>query len=162
MQEQVGRQEIPLKVYRTPERLTVAAPMPGLEPEDISVEVTAEGRLVLYGELRGVLKGDKDLLLDEWSVGNYYRELELPVPVDGELATVTYGNGVLVVALPVAERTRPAQVRLEAISSTRGERVGSSGHPVRPRSTEEHRAAQAAGPAESGGSMDVDREDRYS
>ena len=137
MQEQVGRQTIPLKVYRTPERLTVAAPMPGLEPEDIRVEVTAEGRLVLHGELRGVLKGDKDLLLDEWSVGNYYRELDLPVSVDGELATVTYGNGVLVVALPVTEHTRPAQLTLEAISSTRGERVGSSGHPVRPSSTEE-------------------------
>ena len=155
MQEQVGRQTIPLKVYRTPERLTVAAPMPGLEPEDIRVEVTAEGRLVLHGELRGVLKGDKDLLLDERSVGNYYRELDLPVPVDGESATVTYGNGVLVVALPAAERTRPAQLTLDRISSTRGKRVGSSGHPARPRSTEDEHSAQAAGSAESGGNGDL-------
>lgn len=42
MQEQPKQQHIPVKVYRTDERLTVAAPMAGLEPENIVVEVTAE------------------------------------------------------------------------------------------------------------------------
>ena len=139
MQEQIETQQIPVKVYQSAERLTVAAPMPGLEPQDISVEPTAEGRLILRGELRGALKGDKDLLVDEWNVGNYLRELDLPTPVDGERATVTYGNGVLVVALPLAERNRPAYLTLDRIDSTRGERVGSAGHPVRSRSTEEGR-----------------------
>ncbi len=124
MQEQIETQRIPVKVYQSAERLTVAAPMPGLEPQDISVELTAEGRLILRGELRGALKGDKELLVDEWNVGNYLRELDLPVPVDAELATVTYGNGVLVVTLPLAERNRPAHLTLERIDSTRGERVG--------------------------------------
>ena len=47
MQEQVKQQHIPVKVYRTAERLMIAAPMAGLEPENILVEVTHDGRLIL-------------------------------------------------------------------------------------------------------------------
>jgi HSP20 family protein len=121
MQEQLKVQQIPVKVYSTAERLMVAAPMPGLGPEDITVEVTAEGYLVLNGKLRGALKGDKEVLMDEWSVGPYHRNLALSATVDGEAATVTYGNGVLVVALPIAAETRPAILTLERVGPARGE-----------------------------------------
>src|SRR5262245_15020967 len=100
MEEQAEVQQIPVKMYRSNDRLVVAAPMPGLEPGDITAEVTADGYLVLDGKLRGVLKGMKGLLLDEWNVGDYHRVLPLAEGVNGELANVTYGNGVLVVALP--------------------------------------------------------------
>jgi HSP20 family protein len=169
-------QEIPVKLYRTPDRLVVAAPMPGLRPEDVAVEVTEAGRLILHGDLRGVLKEgifqvraadvreghlpvqgrepvapragweeEKEVLLDEWDVGAYHRDLELPAGVDGELANVTYGNGVLVVVLPTAASTRPARLMLEKVGPGRGQRVGSAGHPVQPLTTAEHRAAMQHG-----------------
>lgn len=80
--------------------------MPGPEADDLSVEVTADSRLALRGELRGALKGVKEQLVDEWTVGPYERYIELPGPLDGEAATITYGSGVLVVALPVARAAR--------------------------------------------------------
>ncbi len=46
MQEQVKQQHIPVKVYRTGERLMIAAPMAGLEPENMLVEVTHDGTMV--------------------------------------------------------------------------------------------------------------------
>lgn len=131
---------VPVKLYRTDDRITIAAPMPGLEPGDISVEVTGDRRLILQGELRGVFKGDKDVLLDEWQAGDYHREIELPSAVDAALANVTYGNGVLVVVLPTASEHRAGNLFLETISATRGERVGSSGHPVEARSMGDHLA----------------------
>jgi len=137
-------QHVPVKLYRSPERLTVAAPMPGLEPPDISAEVTAEGKLVLRGEARGVFKGDKEVLLDEWGAGGYYREFFLPVPVDAELGNLTYGNGVVVVALPIAASVRPARLCFEVVGRAWGERVGNAGHPVRPRTTDEHLQEMAA------------------
>jgi HSP20 family protein len=124
MEERPEIQQIPVKVYRSAERLTVAAPMPGLGPEDITVEVTRDGYLVLNGKLRGALKGEKDILADEWSVGPYRRTLALPVPVDGGTASITYGNGVLVVTLPIASQNRPTVVNLERVGPARGE-----GHP---------------------------------
>jgi len=128
MQEQAKIQQVPVKVYRTSDRLMVAAPMPGMEPEDIVVEVAEGNRLILSGELRGMLKDVKELLMDEWSVGAYYRELILVDAVDGERANVTYGNGVLVVALPLSESTIPARLTLETIGPAHGERAGNAGH----------------------------------
>jgi len=111
VQERIEPQRIPVKLYRTADMITVAAPMPGLEAENVSAEVTASGRLVMWGALRAALKDAKELLVDEWSVGPYHRDIELPGAVDGEAGVVTYGNGVVVVALPVAPRTRPARLR---------------------------------------------------
>jgi HSP20 family protein len=127
MQEQAELQQIPVKVYRTLDRLMVAAPMPGLQPEDILVEVTESGHLILQGELRGLLKDIKELLLDEWSVGVCYREVVLPNAVDGTQANVTYGNGVLVVALPINIVTCAAHLTLDTVGPAHGETVGNSG-----------------------------------
>jgi HSP20 family protein len=157
-------QEVPVKLFRTPDRLAVAAPMPGLLPEDIAIEVTPDNRLILHGALRGVpadlqifhhpaparrsdrsaskvVEERRELVLDEWTVGSYHRELELPVPVNGRLATATYGNGVLVVALPIAKKVVPAHIHLEPVGVSRGERVGSTGHPVKRVSTKQHVSA---------------------
>ena len=107
--------EVPVKLYRTEDLVTVAAPMPGLEPFDVIAEVTADGRLRLSGQVApekgaGALEDrpSKQVLLEEWTVGPYRREVVLPTPVDGEHATMTYGNGVVVVALPVAATTSAA------------------------------------------------------
>lgn len=130
MQEEAKLQSIPVKVYRTAERLMVAAPMPGLEPEDIIVTVSAAGQLVLEGALRGALKGvtDKELLIDEWSVGGYYRKLELPDTVDGEHANASYGNGVLVIAFPLSEQGTAATLMLDKTGTDHGVRAGNGGH----------------------------------
>jgi HSP20 family protein len=122
MQEQAKLQQIPVKIYRTPDRLMVAAPMPGLQPEDIMVEVTDSGHLIIQGEVRGLLKDAKELLLDEWTVGGYYRDLGLPagIAVDGGQGTITYGNGVLVVALPTSNQNRPARLTLQRVGVDHG------------------------------------------
>jgi HSP20 family protein len=119
-----------VKLYRGRDRVMVAAPMPGLEPEDIAVEITADSRLILHGSQRGSFKDEHEVLLDEWQVGGYSREVKLPCPVDGRAANVTYGNGVVVVALPIVRRSHAAYLTLETIGEARGERVGNQGYPA--------------------------------
>jgi HSP20 family protein len=148
-----ARQSMPVKLYRTAERLVIAAPMAGAQPEDASIEVTESGRLILESRPRGVLRAElfdvevtldrdgdeevwtreqwqetKEVVFDEWSTRGYYRELDLPAAVKAALATVTYGNGVLVVSLPVADTVRAARLQLASLPDDRGERVGSVGH----------------------------------
>ena len=127
MQEATNPQSLPVKVYRMHDHLTVAAPMPGLEPEDILVEVTEQGQLILHGDRRGSLKEVKEVLLDEWNVGPYHRELVLPEPVDGEHANITYGNGVLVVAFLLSQEMQPARITLEKTGTAHGEYRGNIG-----------------------------------
>ena len=129
MQEQMRQQHVPVKVYRTAERLMVTTPMPGLEPENIRVEVTRDGHLVLQGEMRGMLKEVKELLLDEWSVGAYYRKLALPVFINAECANASYGNGVLTLAFPISDALTPARLTLERVAPAHGQRKGNAGRP---------------------------------
>ncbi len=118
MQEATNPQSLPVKLYRMHDHLTVAAPMPGLEPEDILVEVTEQGQLILHGDRRGSLKEVKEVLLDEWNVGPYHRELILPEPVDGEHANITYGN---------SQEMQPARITLEKTGTAHGEYRGNIG-----------------------------------
>src|SRR5262245_42714445 len=150
-----ARQSMPVKLYKTADRLVIAAPMAGLRPADLDIEVTESGHLILQSRPHGVLRAElfdvevtvdrdgdqevwtreqwqeiKEVVLDEWSTRGYYRELELPAAVDAPLGTVTYGNGVLVISLPVAETVRAAHLQLLPAGEGRGERLGSVGHPA--------------------------------
>jgi HSP20 family molecular chaperone IbpA len=60
-----GQDDNPVKLYRSDHRVTIAAPFPGLEPQDIQVHITREGEVVLERRLRGAFKGDKEVILDE-------------------------------------------------------------------------------------------------
>ncbi len=81
--------------------------------------------LLPFSPLSGVLP----LLLDEWSAGVYHRELALVTPVNAECANVTYGNGILLVTLPISEQTPPARLLLTRTTPTHGKRRGNAGHP---------------------------------
>ncbi len=124
-------EETPVKVYRSADRLTVAAPFPGLEPQDIQAHVTDDGVLVLEGRPRGVLKGQNEVLRDEWNAGPYFCRVMLDRPVDATLANATYENGVVVVSLPISERMRAFDLTLERVSRMSGRRYGQSGHSLR-------------------------------
>lgn len=131
MSEQLKLQTIPVNIYSANGRLMVSAPMPGLEAENITVEVTNEGQLRLLGELRGQLKehDGKERFLDEWLIGGYAREVDLPVPIDAVCANISYGNGVLVLAFPCSEHTTPARLTLERVAPAHGQHKGNAGHP---------------------------------
>ncbi|GCE07926.1 Hsp20/alpha crystallin family protein [Dictyobacter aurantiacus] len=131
MQEQVKQQPIPINMYSTNGRLMVTAPMPGLEPENITIHVTEDGHLILQGALRGLLKehDGKQRFLDEWHAGAYAREVTLPLPVNAVCANVSYGNGVLTVTFPLSDQMAPAHLTLERVAPSRGQHQGNAGHP---------------------------------
>ena len=140
-------QTLPVRIYETERRIMVVSPMPGLEPGDIEVTIDAH-RVTLHGRARGPHQHELALLISEWSIGPYLREVRLPVPVAAELANATYDNGVVVLCLPkVPAGAEPgrAEFTLDAIEATRGEPVGHVGREVIPTSTREHRAGKHVG-----------------
>jgi HSP20 family molecular chaperone IbpA len=142
-----SRTTLPVRVYEAGEKIMIAAPMAGLAPEDIAVTVHDQ-RVRIRGAERGPHQHDLELAVAEWTVGPYDREVRLPAPVNGRLTNVTYGNGVLVVAMPKivrGERHGPAEIQLTAIEPTRGEHVGHVGRVPRPATTTEHVEAKHAG-----------------
>ena len=109
--------KVPVRFYHGDETITIAAPMPGLSDDDITVTVGDDRKVILEGKLCagnhpgcGQLKGFKDVMLDEWSPGPYRRELELPMAVDATAGRVTHGNGVVVVVLPICGSMRAGKL----------------------------------------------------
>jgi HSP20 family protein len=138
---QSQQQSVPVQIHQAEGRLVLAAPMPGLEPEDISVTVAGD-RVTIRGEYRGSRQEKGDLLVSEWTIGPYYRDIVLPQPVDGVLTNASYGNGVLVLSMPKVaqgQRASHAEFQLEVVEATRGQRVGHTGSDIQPTTTQEHR-----------------------
>jgi HSP20 family protein len=133
-------QTIPVRIYHTEERIMIAAPMPGLEPQDISVTINGN-QVAIRGDERAPRQDHRDLIAEEWRIGPYYREVSLPENVDGPLSNATYGNGVLVLSLPKMKQggqVEPVNFQLHPLSVTQGERVGHTGQAIRPTTTAKH------------------------
>jgi HSP20 family protein len=133
-------QKIPVRIHRSNDRITLSAPMPGLAPEDISVTIS-EKTVTIRGEDHSPGQHERDLLMNEWTIGPYEREVTLPHKVRGDLANATYGNGVLVLTMPVAQSDEvvgDASFHLQPLGPTRGERVAHSGTDMHPTTTPDH------------------------
>jgi HSP20 family protein len=120
-------QFIPVNVYETDGDVLIIAPMPGVEADNIDIEVTGK-RVSLRASLRGPGQESRRYLLHEWSYGPYERVVELPVEVDGENANASHSNGVLALSLPKSTRSRSIKIPLRQVQSSEARTEGHSGH----------------------------------
>ena len=122
-------QKLPIRISESDVRLLLVTPMPGIKPPDISITIT--GRFVkISGRPTGLGQDDKNLLIEEWKIGPYYREVVLTKPVSGSLTNATFGNGILTLTMPKAKKESDCSVvtfQLVSIGSARGERIGYKG-----------------------------------
>ena len=118
---------IPINMFDNERELIVVAPMPGIGPEEISIDVTDDGHLTLRAAMHGEGQERIDYLVREWSYGPYERTVELPCEVDARRANVTYGNGVLSVTFPKAGATAPARLLVQRTGQARGVTTGHRG-----------------------------------
>jgi HSP20 family protein len=136
------QQTVPVQLHQADDLLVLATPMPGLEAEDILITVKGD-HLTMRGEYRGSRRDQPEVLLSEWTIGPYYREVVLPHAVDGELTNATYGNGVLVLSMPKAlsgSKGREAEFHLQALKDTRGQHIRHTGKNMQPTTGQSRRA----------------------
>ncbi len=85
---------IPVNMYAVDNRIMVTAPVPGMEPASISIQVDGRQLLIRCG-MRGPGQArTKEHLMHEWTVGPYCRAIDLTRPVDVRKANASYHNGV--------------------------------------------------------------------
>jgi HSP20 family protein len=75
-------QSIPVQLHRADHLMVLAAPMPGLEPSDIAVVIEGD-RVTIDGTYRGSRQDQPDVLISEWTMGPYHRDIILPQLVNG-------------------------------------------------------------------------------
>ncbi len=118
---------IPVNMFDNDRELMVVTPMPGVAPEDISVDVTDDGHLTLRSAQHGEGQERISYLLREWSYGPYERTVDLPCAVDATRANVSFGNGVLTLTLPKVGATAAGRVLVARTGQARGVTAGHHG-----------------------------------
>lgn len=122
-------QALAVNVFENPEEIIVVAAMPGIEPEDIMVQLHGP-ELRLTADARGEEAKKKYLSL-EWSYGPYDRRMTIPMPVDCSRANVAYGNGVLTIVLPKSNTYIDGRLMIPKTGQARGLHQGHSKEDVR-------------------------------
>lgn len=95
------------------EDLVVRAELPGIDPEDVEIEVT-EGLLTIRGERKAEEeREDEGWLIRESSYGSFERAMALPDGVKAEDIKADYNEGILEVHVPKAlQETQPKSTKI--------------------------------------------------
>jgi HSP20 family protein len=93
--------------------IIATAEMPGLEKQDIKINVT-EDMLEISAETKQEEKREeKGYIYRERRSGSYYRAISLPSPVDPDNSKATYENGVLEIKMPKTEVKKKTPLMIE-------------------------------------------------
>ncbi len=102
-------------LFETEEELILVAPLPGIDPANLSIEAT-EDTLNLKDERSPVYQNEKarQLRQGSWSAshGEFQFTYALPILINPENVQAHYRNGVLELHLPKAEAVKPKTIKV--------------------------------------------------
>jgi HSP20 family protein len=102
---------LPMEALRRGDQLIVAIDVPGIDPDD--VDVTVERNVVEVATRRPPLRRDgDDVIIDERPHGEFRRQLFLGDNLDPGGMTASCERGVLTLAIPVSEASKPRKVEI--------------------------------------------------
>src|ERR1044071_107098 len=102
-------------VYEEKDEVVAKAELPGLEKNDIEVNVI-DHQLTIKGEKKQEQETqEKNFYRAERSYGAFFRTVELPADVESDRAKASFKNGVLEIHIPKTEEAKKKhkQVRIE-------------------------------------------------
>jgi HSP20 family protein len=103
-----------MDIVETDHALIVQAELPGLSPEDFTVDLS-DSRLVIRGEKRDE-QTDRDgsFSVIERRYGSFMRSIVLPEEVNADGAQAEFKNGVLRIQLPKVDARRRSKISVRA------------------------------------------------
>lgn len=103
-----------LDVSETDKEITVQAELPGVDPQDLDITVTAD-RITISGEKKETIeKSEKNYHHKEIRSGKFSRTIPLPAGVDTENVSAEHKNGVLTVRLKKSEAAAARKISVQA------------------------------------------------
>ena len=96
----------------TPEAVNLKLEVPGIDPKDIDIEVTADS-VSIRGErkIESMIE-EKGVTRTEFRYGEFHRVIPLPVRIKNTDVKATYKDGILTLALPKVEEEQNRVVKV--------------------------------------------------
>jgi HSP20 family protein len=102
-----------IDMYQTDDEVVVKATLPGLTADDIDITVTGE-TLTLRGEYKQETEEKQATYhIREQRSGSFERSLMLPTDVKADKASANFENGILTIAMPIAEEVKPRSITIK-------------------------------------------------
>jgi len=103
-----------INLYEQDDSLTLTAEAPGMNADDIELNVQEES-VSLKGERKaGDAAAEECCYRRERTSGTFSRAIALPVPVDPDSVKAEYKNGVLKVQMAKAEKAKARQIPISS------------------------------------------------
>jgi HSP20 family protein len=100
----------PVDIYESADGLTVVADLPGVQKDDLSIEVE-DNILTIQARAHHEMEGEP--IYREFDLVSFFRQFQLSNQVDTAKITAAFRNGVLKLTLPKAERAKPKQISVQ-------------------------------------------------
>ena len=100
-------------IFETERAITVLADMPGVEPENLSIDLR-ESVLTLTGRVTPAESPTESYLLFEHRTGTFQRQFTLSEAIDQAKIDARLTDGVLRLELPKVEKAKPRQIAVRA------------------------------------------------
>ena len=95
------------------DKVVVAADIPGVEKEDLSVNISGD-RLEVSAERKKEAEEKKEgYIRRERTYTSYYRVIPLPAEVDADKADATFENGVLEITMPKVKAIEKKKIEIK-------------------------------------------------
>ena len=102
---------VPIDVRAEDDNFLITALVPGLKPEDLSIQVINE-TVTLSGELKLGVDEKANYIHKECPNGKFHRTITLPSTLDASKAEANVENGVLTLRVPKAEEAKPKTIKV--------------------------------------------------
>ena len=104
----------PVDIYETEDSVVLMADMPGLNKEDLSIQIS-EGELTIEGDIPPVELNNQKYVHRERRQGAYYLAYTLGDMIDPNQAHARMKDGVLTLTLGKREQAKPREIKIETV-----------------------------------------------
>jgi HSP20 family protein len=109
-----GQISVPVDLWETNDSYHLRADLPGLAPEAIDINVTAD-TVAIAGETSPQADvANEGWLRQERRIGKFQRAFTLPVQIDPDKVQARFEHGVLTLDLPKADQVKPRTIKVSA------------------------------------------------
>ncbi len=102
-----------LDVYQTDHDVVIEAPLPGIDASKVQVSIENDVLSISGQHEQKTEVDDQRYYRREVRRGQFHRSVALPTAVDGQKAKAKYESGILTITVPIQERAKPTQVKVE-------------------------------------------------